>query len=241
MKIFGEPIRQPKIVLGAVFLLALGLRLWHLDKQSLWMDEAFSVWVASHSLTNILELLKMDNHPPGFYAFLHFWLQGGKMETYLRLPFVLLGACNVVLIYLTAKNCFGFKTAVLSSVFWAVSFNCMNAETQVRMYGMATCFSLLATWSFQELLKTNSLLSMTRYLLFGILSLYVHYYTVFILLTHVVFSFFLKKYFQSLRMILIFALALSPWSYHFFVQLLNNISMQLPSPQKHDLFTFAKF
>jgi len=57
-----------------ILWLAFGLRLYHLDTQSIWWDEGHSIFVAQHSVTDIPTLPAMDVHPPAYFWLLHGWL-----------------------------------------------------------------------------------------------------------------------------------------------------------------------
>lgn len=223
-----------------IFLLGVSLRLWHLGKQSLWMDEAFSVWVASHPFSEIFKILETDAHPPLFYSLLHFWLSRGTGEFYLRLPFAAVGALNSVLVYYLGKRCFTPRIALLSAFFWAVSFAALNAETQVRMYSMATCFSLLASIYFFNVLRNSSFLELGKYFVFAALALSTNYYTGFIVLIHLIL--FLKErkkrevFWISTGLFLLFV----PWSYTFLSQLLIRFNPR-PSIGLPEILTFSGF
>jgi len=58
-----------------LILLAWGLRLWRLDVQDIWWDEARNIDVASRPVQAILQAPELDIHPPGYFLLLHGWLQ----------------------------------------------------------------------------------------------------------------------------------------------------------------------
>lgn len=213
-----------------VFAFAFAVRIWRLSKQSLWLDEAFSVWVASHPIREILQILRTDAHPPLFYLLLHFWLRFGRTEVFLRLPFVLISSFNAALIYKIGKKCFDKKTALLTSAFWTVSVVALNAETQIRMYGMAACAALAATWYFLNALQKPVLLNRIKYGVAASLCLYTHYYTGFILLTHLLFLTARKRIKEALRLFLFFAIVFLPWLNILFYQIGWGVSKKMLTP-----------
>src|SRR5579859_1578933 len=74
-------------LLVAVLLLAFWLRAFHLGKQSLWYDEAFSAFVVNRSWLSMAQFMAsiVDNHPPLYYVVLHaFLVAGGGTEFTLR-------------------------------------------------------------------------------------------------------------------------------------------------------------
>ena len=88
-------VRMP---MALITLLALVIRLTWLGGKSLWVDEADSVYFASHTLLDILFHL-CDPHPPAYYALLHGFLGLGRSEFWVRLPSAVAGALAVPLLY----------------------------------------------------------------------------------------------------------------------------------------------
>ena len=59
------------MALLGIMLLALALRLYRLDAQSLWNDEGTSVALAQRDLATITRNAADDIHPPLYYYLLH--------------------------------------------------------------------------------------------------------------------------------------------------------------------------
>ena len=96
--------------------LSLGLSCWPrvlplpLLVQSLWLDEASSVWFARLPLGDLLFRL-CDPHPPGYYLLLKGWLALGESEVWLRLPSVLASLLAVVLTAWAGHKVLGARAA----------------------------------------------------------------------------------------------------------------------------------
>ncbi len=57
-----------RAAMAGVVLLAGLLRFWAIDAKTIWLDEAFSIWIAQHSLWEGWRwLVKIDHHPPSHY------------------------------------------------------------------------------------------------------------------------------------------------------------------------------
>lgn len=228
MKKFAAPL--------AIVLAALAVRLLFLGEQSLWFDEAYSYWMSSHPVRQLLRLMLNDAHPPLFYLFLHFWEMAGRSEVSLRLPFVAFGATNCLLVYAIGKSAFNEKTGMLSAIFWAFSAVAANEETQARMYAMALTFSLLATYCLWRACLKPSLAGWSLYALAAALSLYTHYYTVFILFAHGIFLMSRRRYKESLFIgAALFAVFL-PWLPSFLHQLTAGAGTHMSGTGPADLF-----
>ncbi|HRV91197.1 MAG TPA: hypothetical protein P5526_03430, partial [Anaerolineae bacterium] len=69
----AHAIRRYYLPALLILWLALALRLYRLDFQSIWWDEGHSIFVASHPVTAIPTLPAMDVHPPAYFSLLHVW------------------------------------------------------------------------------------------------------------------------------------------------------------------------
>src|SRR3984893_7699250 len=77
-----------RLVLAGILALAGGLRFTLLAQNSVWLDEAFVVWVAQHPWRDIPGLLRtVDQHPPLYFMFMHLWIGAvGAGEAAIRIP-----------------------------------------------------------------------------------------------------------------------------------------------------------
>ena len=98
----------------ALTLVAFALRLFHLDAQSLWYDEAFSVVLAWNPLPQLLNrLATTDNHPPLHPLLLAGWMPlAGDTEFAVRLPSALAGTLLVPVVHVLARRLAGWEVAL---------------------------------------------------------------------------------------------------------------------------------
>src|SRR5581483_384572 len=115
--------RLPSIALAmpAVLLVALGLRLYHLDGQSLWYDEGVSAFMTHRTFAEIAVATSVDIHPPLYYWLLSLWcMPFGNGEIALRGFSVLLGTLTVWATWrlgrLLAGPAVGLATAALLAI-----------------------------------------------------------------------------------------------------------------------------
>ena len=59
----------------ASLVVGLLLRIWNLGSESLRLDEAQSIWQASHSIEFIKEYMLKNVHLPLHNTLLHFWIE----------------------------------------------------------------------------------------------------------------------------------------------------------------------
>jgi len=103
-----------------ILLMALILRSAFLGGKSVWLDEAFSVWMAERSVDQIWTTTA-DNHPPLYYLMLKAWMFLGNSEAIIRLPSVFVTLVGLALLYLLARRLFNEKVALFSVILLALA------------------------------------------------------------------------------------------------------------------------
>lgn len=140
---------------GAVTLAGGFLRAYLLDAKGMWLDETFSVWMASQSIADMLHwIVKIDQHPPLYYLLLHYWINfKGDTPFYARLLSVLFGAGTIPIIYLIGKRMSGAIAGLAAAVLLAVSpFNICYAQ-EARMYTLLAFNAAAAIYALVRLLS----------------------------------------------------------------------------------------
>jgi mannosyltransferase len=145
-------LRAP-LAVGAVTALALVLRLAGIGDKSLWLDEAFSTWVANLPLDQLWRTtLQLDTHPPLYYTLLHFWISPQSGEVALRSLSALWEVATVPVVYLTGRAIGGRRLGLLVALLQAVSPLHVWYAQQGRMYAMLTFFAAVALLCLVRLL-----------------------------------------------------------------------------------------
>jgi mannosyltransferase len=181
------------VLLSLVTLLALGLRLYGLDVQSLWYDEGFSVYLASMDLAEITARTAADIQPPLYYYLLHGWIAlFGDSEVALRSLSALFGILAVPLIYAVAVKLFRSQLAgLLGALLFAVSPLHIWYGQEVRMYTLLTFLALLSSYLLLLALQAERWWEMaglwTGYTLASVAALYTHYFAFFVLAFHAIY------------------------------------------------------
>lgn len=133
------------------------LRVLLLDKNGLWLDEAFSVWAANLSVGDMLQwIVKIDQHPPLYYLLLHYWVAlNGDTPYHARLLSVLFGTGTIPIIYLIGKRMSGAIMGLTAAVILALSlFNIAYAQ-EARMYTCLTFNAAAAIYALVRLLTDS--------------------------------------------------------------------------------------
>ena len=137
-----------------ITLIGGGLRVLFLAKNGLWLDETFSVWIADHSIPDMLQwIVRIDQHPPLYYLLLHYWIAlKGDSPYYVRQLSALFGAGTIPVIYLIGKRMSGVVMGLAAATFLALSpFNIYFAQ-ETRMYTLLTFNAAVAIYALVRLL-----------------------------------------------------------------------------------------
>jgi 4-amino-4-deoxy-L-arabinose transferase-like glycosyltransferase len=121
-----------------VTLVALALRLYRLNAQGAWVDEAFTIHAAAQPWNEMMAILISDyNHPPLHTALLWAWFDAvGVGVVQARLISVLAGTGAVLAIYWLAGLMFGRRTALVAAVLLAVSQLGILHAQEARAYAL---------------------------------------------------------------------------------------------------------
>ncbi|MGQ9493354.1 MAG: glycosyltransferase family 39 protein [Anaerolineae bacterium] len=176
-----------------VLLLALGLRLYRIEAQSLWNDEGTTVALAARDLAAITRGAANDIHPPLYYYLLHFWMAfWGHSELAVRSLSALLGTALVLITFVLTRSLVGDVAALIAALFAACSPFQIYYSQETRMYILSALLAALSFYAWVLLLSkwqnADREASRTRafiglfYILVTILLLYTHYFVATILI-----------------------------------------------------------
>ncbi len=130
------------------------LRVFLISRTGLWLDEAFSVWMANHPVGEMLQWISnIDQHPPLYYLLLHSWVANfGNTPYYARALSALFGAATIPVIYLTGKRLSGVMVGLAAAVFMALSPFHIYYSQEARMYTLLTFNAAVAIYALVRLL-----------------------------------------------------------------------------------------
>ncbi|MEA3408149.1 MAG: glycosyltransferase family 39 protein [Chloroflexota bacterium] len=139
--------RSTLLFLALILVLALILRFWHVDAQSLWYDEGWSVHLAREGVRSALAQAASagHTHPPGYYLLLMAWVRlVGSSVIAVRGLSALLGLFTVLGLYRLGTVLFDRSTGLTAAFFLAIAPAHIIYSQEARMYALlALCFTVL--------------------------------------------------------------------------------------------------
>ena len=172
-------------------LLAFGLRIYRLDCQPLRGDESFSIQFSAHQLDWLLpSIATVEPNPPLYYLLLHYWMQLlGQSEFVTRFLSLLFGVLSVPLIYQLGKSMGRPYVGGLAALLLAINpFQIWHAQ-DVRNYTLWPALSIAALTFLLRALREGRPRQWMGYASMTLLSLFTHYYDLFLLLFQNLFFF----------------------------------------------------
>jgi len=157
------------ILLFLIILSGSFLRIYHLGKESLWLDEAFTARVSSGSFASAI----VEGRQPPYFAILQPWVSlFGNSEASLRAPSAILGILCIPLVYLIGRALFNQKVGLISSLLSAISLFYIGYSQEARSYALILFLALLSYLFFILILKKDKKWYYPCYLLANIFLVY---------------------------------------------------------------------
>ncbi len=171
--------------LWAILLLATVLRVYGIADESLWIDEGQTVAYATKSFAEIVKYCARDVHPPLYLFIMHIWTEiFGISETALRMVSAIFGVLAVHLTYKIGMRLMNRNGALLGALFMAISYMGINFSQEARSYTMLLCAILMACHGLLKFIEKQDKPNFAYYASAVALMLYIHTFTVFIILFH---------------------------------------------------------
>ena len=147
--------RKSTMLMIALMLLGTVLRVWRLGTHTLWLDEAFSLWLGRQSIGPMLDWIQgIDQHPPLYYLLLHTWVRiFGESELALRLLSAYLGILIIPVCYRLSRSLAGPRVAGWTALLVTIAPFQVYFAQEVRIYTLLALLAGLALISFVRILS----------------------------------------------------------------------------------------
>ncbi|HEV8537784.1 MAG TPA: glycosyltransferase family 39 protein, partial [Bacteroidota bacterium] len=185
----SAPDRHGFVAAAMFFVVAMLIRFHHLDGQSLWNDEMFSIDLARSSFPALLQKLTTSyHHPPLFFSILHviFRFFDDSVQA-LRFVPALAGSVTVSVVYLLGRRICNNPAGISAATLCLVSPFHLAYSQEGRPYSLAALLTLVAFFLIAEYIDSQKRRRLILYMLTAIALLYTHYWGLFVVGGHVLF------------------------------------------------------
>lgn len=172
-------------ILFILLFIAAGLRLYHVEFQSLWLDEIHTMNECDPSLTLkefYASLCIAEPHPPLYFymARLSFYFFG-HTPLVARMLVALIGIAGVWSIYLLGKEIHAKKTGLIAALLLAVNYFHIYYSQDARPYPLLFLATVVSFYFLVRFIKNPSARSAVLYGIFAGVMLYSHLFSLFAL------------------------------------------------------------
>jgi hypothetical protein len=176
--------RLPEWLRVTGFLLIIGLISLYVRTRFLngqfWMDEAIAVGIASHHLSAIPGILRMDGSPPLYYVLLHFWMDAfGNTTSATHAMSIVFGMLTIPAGYWAGRTLLDKRTGMVAAVMFASSAFITQYSQETRMYSLMALLGLLATVGFVKAFVHRERRYAVLFVLAEVAMLYTHAWGIF--------------------------------------------------------------
>lgn len=173
-----------------IFAFSFVFIVYTLSFQSIRLDEAQSLWMASKSVPTYLNLTAKDVHVPLYNTLLHFWIQiFGINVTTARIMSLIFYLLTIPVLFLMCIEASGKKAAVLTTALFSLSPFVAWYSFEARMYTLFTFVTVLNHLYFLRLIRSDGNQGNLGYFISTVLGFYTHYFFVFLVFSQFIFAF----------------------------------------------------
>ncbi len=147
-----------EVAVGALTVLAIALRFYLIGSKTVWLDEAFSIWLARQPLWEMYDwLVRIDQHPPLYYTLLDGWIAiFGDLQGPVRGLSALCSALAVPVFYAGVRRLADKPTALIAVFILAISPFHIRYAQEARMYGLLTLAVAAALYCVAVILRDRN-------------------------------------------------------------------------------------
>ena len=175
-------LAHPTALALVIITLGFSLRLYRLDAQSFWYDEAYSAEVAEKPPSRIFAGDFGDNHPPFHSLALHYWGYIGRSDLLLRLFSTMMGTLGITVIYSLGRLVWDARVGLLAAVMTAILPYQVYYSQEARLYSSLFLATALLLITYRQTVATASRRWWLAYTCCAIWGVYVQYWIAFVLL-----------------------------------------------------------
>ena len=186
--------RYQNIMLFLILLITSFFVFFHIDNQSVWLDEAFSVAVADLNWRNFFHLLSFREANHGFYyILLKVWLPLGKSEFAIRELSAVFAIASVPVFYSLGSRLFNTRAGLIAALFLSVNAFFIEFAQEARGYSLLLLLVVASTYYFIKTIDQSCWINKLGYVIMSTLALYTHFFAALVLIAHGFSVLFLPK------------------------------------------------
>lgn len=214
---------------GVALVVAAGVVLRFWTHSALWLDEALTVNIATHPLSQLHGLLRQDGAPPLYYVLLHFWMKlFGTSDLGVRSLSGVISVLTIPAAWVGGRT-FGRQSAWAVVVLLASAPFAVYYGSEARMYSLVMLLTVLGFIALTRALRRRTPANLVAVGLIIAALLYTQYWAIYLVATLAVWLLWQARRGQAYPVIrtnarwsfgalVIGCIAFTPWLPTFFFQ-----------------------
>jgi mannosyltransferase len=170
-------MKKHSVVLGCTILAAV-LSLLYLGRESIWVDEVYSIRSALKFTSLVSLIVKDEGRMVLYYVLLRGWLNFGSDEFTIRLLSVLFSVASVPVLYATVRRLFHQRVANYAAFLIALNPFVVRYAQEARSYSLFMFFAILSTYFFVRWVQKPSTGNIAGWVIASVLGIYSHLFQV---------------------------------------------------------------
>lgn len=177
-------------ILTAIICIGTLLRFYHLDYQSLWIDEIHTINETNpdYSFAQMSEeLRRLEPHPRLYFILIHFVFKiFGYSSFILRMFSAILGIAGIAAIYHLGKELYEKRVGLFAATLLAINCFHLAYSQEGRMYALFFLCTTLSFYALVRLIKEQNTKTIAWYVITTTLMLYCHLFALFALCAQII-------------------------------------------------------
>ena len=191
-------------ILTIVLCIAAVLRFYHIDYQSVWLDEIHTLNEANPQLSLpgvYSSVLGSDPHPPLYFILVHYiFIIFGYSSFVLKMFSAITGIAGIFAVYLLGKELMDKRAGIYAAVLVTLNYFHLYYSQEGRMYSLVFLTTTLSFYFLARFIKYPSVKSAFVSAIFSLLMIYSHFFSLFTLFAqYLILLFFIIKPFNVAR------------------------------------------
>lgn len=134
-----------------VLVIGLAVRLFRIDHQPLWLDEALTSQRVHLGLGDLVVDSFSNRHMPTYFMLLQLLTPFTSTDAWLRIPSALFGALSAIMVFVIARRLGGRSAALFAGLLMALSPLQVQYGQEARSYTLVTLLITIALWGLVRL------------------------------------------------------------------------------------------
>ena len=187
------------LLLILILIISFFIRVYGLETENIWSDEAFTIFHAHQSVLHNIKLVSSTAYFPTYHVAISLWEKFfGLGEFSVRSLSLIFGVISVYMAFKIGTFMFNKKVGIYSAIMLSLSSYNVFYSQEARVYTLLVFLSLGSIYFYLKFIQSKKNTHMIYYFIFTLSMLFTHSAAIFILIAqNMHYLLFVRKYFKK--------------------------------------------